>query len=106
VHTFISREYLRCAAILAASQPKNGYHEGWGDIGMPTFVRVTALLKMPLGTEWEGVRLRRRLLDTIHELSEYLLCLVRFHVTYLAHRRCCRRHSAEISAHPTDDTNS
>ncbi|KAH7104219.1 hypothetical protein BKA62DRAFT_498597 [Auriculariales sp. MPI-PUGE-AT-0066] len=60
VHVFISHEYLRCAAILAASQPTNGNHEGWGEIG----------------TEYEGIRLRRRLLDTIHELNAAVLFLL------------------------------
>ncbi|KAL0950957.1 hypothetical protein HGRIS_007708 [Hohenbuehelia grisea] len=64
VHEYVEQEYVRACLITYESQPKDAFHEGWGRPG----------------TQYEGVRFRRALLDTVHEIDELA------HIVFPRHR--------------------
>ncbi|KIK71205.1 hypothetical protein GYMLUDRAFT_33345 [Collybiopsis luxurians FD-317 M1] len=53
VHKFITEEYARTCLIAHQSLPTDAFHEGWGGPG----------------TQYEGIRFRRALLDTIPKID-------------------------------------
>lgn len=54
-HRFIQQEYTRACLIAYESRPKDGFQEGWGRPG----------------TNYQGVRLRTALLDTVRDIGAF-----------------------------------
>ncbi|EJD55663.1 hypothetical protein AURDEDRAFT_109907 [Auricularia subglabra TFB-10046 SS5] len=90
VHKFISEEYLRSAAILYASQPVDGHQDGWGDPG----------------TDFEGIRFRRRLLDTVVEVDEAARAIVPRLLPIRPHTRVLHHLRALTPLIPVDESGS
>ncbi|KAF7310656.1 hypothetical protein HMN09_00608400 [Mycena chlorophos] len=71
VHEYIAQEYMRACLVSHQSLPTEVFHPGWGRPG----------------TKYEGVRLRRALLDTIPEIDILAHMVIPAHPTVKPHVR-------------------
>ncbi|KAJ3801651.1 hypothetical protein GGU11DRAFT_813902 [Lentinula aff. detonsa] len=71
VHKYISEEYARTCLIAHQSQPTDAFHEGWGKPG----------------GQYEGVRFRRALLDTISKIDFLAHLVIPTHPPLKPHAR-------------------
>ncbi|KAJ4001282.1 hypothetical protein F5050DRAFT_1796707 [Lentinula boryana] len=71
VHKYITEEYARTCLIAHQSQPTDAFHEGWGKPG----------------GQYEGVRFRRALLDTIPKIDSLAHLVIPTHPPLKPHAR-------------------
>ncbi|KAJ3737034.1 hypothetical protein DFJ43DRAFT_394447 [Lentinula guzmanii] len=71
VHKYITEEYARTCLIAHQSQPTDAFHEGWGKPG----------------GQYEGVRFRRALLDTISKIDFLAHLVIPTHPPLKPHAR-------------------
>ncbi|KAJ3841066.1 hypothetical protein F5878DRAFT_34845 [Lentinula raphanica] len=71
VHKYITAEYARTCLIAHQSQPTDAFHEGWGKPG----------------SQYEGVRFRRALLDTIPKIDSLAHLVIPTHPSLKPHAR-------------------
>ncbi|KAJ3750169.1 hypothetical protein DFH05DRAFT_1518328 [Lentinula detonsa] len=71
VHKYITEEYARTCLIAHQSQPTDAFHEGWGKPG----------------GQYEGVRFRRALLDTISKIDSLAHLVIPTHPPLKPHAR-------------------
>eukprot|EP00918_Siedleckia_nematoides_P052568 GHVU01114826.1.p1 GENE.GHVU01114826.1~~GHVU01114826.1.p1 ORF type:complete len:245 (-),score=3.08 GHVU01114826.1:35-769(-) len=87
VHKFLTQEYARTCLIAHQSQPTDAFHEGWGRPG----------------TQYEGVRFRRTLLDTIPKIDSLAHLVIPTHPSLKPHARMIHHFRFILPLLPSND---